>query len=274
MIKDLKDKVVVITGAASGIGRATALAFARKGAHIAAADLNESALATLKQDIKAMGVQCLTAKLDVAQADDVKTFAAHVEATLGVPHVVVNNAGIAYLGKFLDMDLAHWRSTCDVNLMGVVHGCYHFLPGMRKAGGTRHILNVASAAGNYPAPSMAAYAASKAAVLRFTDVLQLELHGTNVHAAAVCPGVINTPIATARDKMAVSDAQARRLAEYYRTKGCSPDVVAQDMVRAVQQGWDIVLTGPAARLGYHARRLSLRLARWVTLQLAPKIGYL
>ena len=160
--------------------------------------------------------------------------------------------------------------------MGVVHGCYHFIPKMLEAGGPRQVLIVSSSAGNYPAPTMAAYAASKGAVWSFAEVLKMELAGTQVGVTTVCPGVIDTPIVSDRRNVAptVSADQIERLQAYYKAQGCSPNVVAEDMVRAVLDGRDLLLTGPYAKTVYHAKRLSLSLVRRLMTNSARKVGYL
>jgi NAD(P)-dependent dehydrogenase (short-subunit alcohol dehydrogenase family) len=275
-ITDLRGKQVVVTGAASGIGRATVIAFAREGANIVAADLDEPALAGLKTEIEALGISCLAQRLDVSDEAAVGRFAETVQQSVGAPNVLVNNAGIGYLGLFLRSDLAHWKRVLDVNLMGVVYGCYHFLPKMVAAGGPRHVLNVSSSAGNYPVPCLAAYAASKFAVSGFSEVLKMELTGTGVRVTTVCPGVIDTPIISVKNNVSpsVSEEQTKRLQGYYKRVGCSPDVVAAGMVRAVREDVDVLLTGPSARLVYHLRRVSLRLVRAMTLRFARQSGYL
>lgn len=275
-IASLRDKRVLVTGAASGIGRAAVRAFGDEGAHVIAVDRDAAGLADLAHATVAAGRTCRTHVLDVTDADAVRALAADVAAHGGPPDVLINNAGIGYLGRFLDCDLAHWRRVLDVNVMGVVHGCHAFLPSMLAAGGPRHVLNVASSAGNFPVPSMAAYAASKFAVNGLTEVLRMELADTPVRFTTVCPGVIDTPIVTVRSNVApsVPEEQIARLQAYYRRNGCSPDVVAAAMVRAVRRDVDLVLPGPAARLVYHLRRISVRLLRMLTLRLARESGYL
>jgi NAD(P)-dependent dehydrogenase (short-subunit alcohol dehydrogenase family) len=275
-IRDLNNKRVLITGAASGIGRAAALAFARRGAHVIAADINAQALTPVQREVEALGAQCTAHAVDVADAAAVQALADTVHAQGGALDVLINNAGIGYLGRFLDSDLEHWSRVLGVNVMGVVHGCRSFIPKMIEAGGPRQVLIVSSSAGNYPAPTMAAYAASKGAVWSFAEVLKMELADTAVGVTTVCPGVIDTPIVQARRNMAtsVTEEQIRRLQAYYSDKGCSPDVVAEDMVRAVQKGSDLLLTGPYARTVYHARRLSLSLVRRLMTKSAREVGYL
>jgi NAD(P)-dependent dehydrogenase (short-subunit alcohol dehydrogenase family) len=272
----LSGSKVLITGAGSGIGRATALAFARRGAIVIATDVTPEPLETLKRDVESLGAHCHLHVLDVTDEAAVKRLAERVHAELGALDVLINNAGIGYLGPFLRSDLAHWDRVMNVNLMGVVRHCYHFIPKMIEAGGPRRVLNVASAAGVYPAPNMAAYAASKHAVFGFSEVLKMELAGTSVGVTTVCPGIINTPIVSARANVSpsISEGQIARLQAYYKAEGCGPERVAEGMVRAAERGQDVLLVGPIAALVYHLRRVSLGLLRAVTMRSARRIGYL
>ena len=275
-IKNLKGKQVLITGAGSGIGRATAIAFAKRGANIIASDIQLAPLEAVKQEIEALGVSCLIHVVDVSNETAMKEFAISVHEKVGAVDVLINNAGIAFFGLFLESDLDHWPRVMNVNVMGVVHGCRYFIPQMITAGGPRQVLNVASSAGNFPAPSMAAYSASKHAVAGFSEALKMELAETQIGITTVCPGVINTAIVTTGAGVApsVPASQIAKLQAYYVAKGCSPDVVAEDMVRAVEKGQDICLTGPGAALVFHLKRLSLRLVRLATIFGAKRMGYL
>lgn len=275
-IAQLQGKQILITGAASGIGRASAMAFAREGAHIIASDLQLDALRSLQEEIHALGVQCHIYAVDVSNEAAMRGFCEQVIAELGAPDVLYNNAGIVHLGKFLDSDLAHWQRVINVNLMGVVYGCHLFIPYMLAAGGARQVINVSSTASFAPAPSMAAYAASKAAVAGLSDVLRLELAGSAIVVTDVCPGVINTAITTSGSATSpgMTSAQLQRLQNYYAREGCSPDVVANDVLQAVKTGQTLVLSGPYARLTFHLKRLSRRLLQKVMLGSARKLGYL
>ena len=275
-LRNLQHKIVVVTGAGSGIGAATARAFAREGAIVVAADIDALAVERLARELKENGARCVAERLDVSDEADVRSFAAFVAEEVGVPHVLVNNAGVGFLGPFLDGDLDHWKRVMGINLMGVVHCCHAFLPQMIAEGGERRILNVSSSAANYPVPSMAAYAASKGAVSAFSEVLKMELADSEVGVTTVCPGVINTPIVNLGGNVSPGVTQARlgKLGDYYRKTGCSPDVVARDMVKAVTRRKDILLTGPSAALVYHLRRLSLKLTRSAMIKGARQAGYL
>lgn len=274
-ITNFNGKLVVITGAGSGIGRATALAFANRGARIVASDLNADSLESVRREVEALGTTCLTYAVDVGDEAAMKRFADDVYALAGAPDVLINNAGIGYIGRFLESDLAHWRRILNVNVMGVVHGCYFFIPKMIEAGGDRRVLVVSSAAAQYPPPSLAAYAASKFAIFGFAEVLKMELSETRVGVTTVCPGIINTPIVHDRGSVGptVSEEQIQRLQAYYAKKGVGPEVVAQDMVRAVERETDVLLTGPSARTVFWLRRISLRLVRKLGYMSAREIGY-
>ncbi len=275
-IAQLHNKQVLITGAGSGIGRAAALAFAKRGAHIIASDINLVPLQSLQAEVQALGVECQIYSVDVANDNAMREFAEQVHSRISAVDVLINNAGIGYIGQFLDSDLAHWQRVLNINVMGVVHGCYHFLPKMLEAGGERQVLNVASSASNFPTPTMAAYAASKYAVNGLTEVLRMELANSQIGVTTVCPGVINTAIVTGRSNMAasVTEDQLQRLQAYYDSEGCTPDLVAEGMVKAVLSGQNLLLVGPYAKLVYHLKRLSNALVRKVMLASAYKVGYL
>jgi NAD(P)-dependent dehydrogenase (short-subunit alcohol dehydrogenase family) len=271
-IPDLKQQRVLITGAGSGIGRSCASAFARRGAQLIISDINAGALEQTRQEVLALGASCIAHVCNVADEASVQALAAAV----GMVDVLVNNAGIGYLGSFLDTPLPAWQRVMDVNVMGMVHMCRAFLPAMQASGRQAAIVNVASTAGFAPAPTMAAYAASKHAVVGLSEVLAMELAGTPVTVTIVAPGIIATNIVNVRANVstAIPDAQLHKLQAYYDANGAEPALVAEDIVRAVQRGQAVLETGPYARLACGVMRLSRRLARRLTLASASKFGYL
>ena len=275
MATDLNGRWVLVTGAASGIGHETALAFARKGADIIAADLDEARLAETVELVQAAGRRCLPVGCDVADPAAVTALAARVTTEAAAPDVVVNNAGVGFLGPFLDTPLSAWTQVMSVNLMGVVHVSRAFLPGMIAAGGARRLVNVSSAAGLHAVPNLSAYSASKHAVLGLSDALAMELRDTSVGVTAVCPGIIDTPIV--RNRRAVADSVPAtaldRLDRQYKAKGVHPSAVAARIVRAVERGEDLVLVGPTAATVFHARRVSRVLLRKASVSGARDLGY-
>jgi NAD(P)-dependent dehydrogenase (short-subunit alcohol dehydrogenase family) len=274
-MRPLEGRLVLVTGAASGIGYECARAFARRGARLVISDVNAAALEKARAELDAAGAWCRAYACDVASEQSVNALAAAVQRDAGPVDVLVNNAGVAFLGGFEETPLAEWRRILDINVLGIVQCVRAFLPSMRAAGGARKIVNIASLAGFAPAPNMSAYAASKHAVVGLSEVLALELHDTGISVLIVCPGIINTPIVhVSGTAPGMSEAQVRKLQQYYDAEGCHPSVVAGDIVRAVERDAIVLPTGPMAKLGYRMMRLSRRLARKLTISGAKQSGYL
>lgn len=274
-MKNLKGKRVLVTGAASGIGLECARAFAKRGANLVISDIDAAALEKVRDEISAMGVQVFAQACDVSMEASVNSFAAAVHDAAGPIDVLINNAGVAFLGGFEETPLSEWRRILDINVFGIVHCIRAFLPAMRKAGGVKKIVNVASLAGFAPATNMSAYAASKHAVVGLSEVLAMELHGTEISILVVCPGIINTAIVhVSPTASGMSAAQIQKLQKYYADEGCHPSVVAEDIVHSVEIDDAFLFTGPSARLGHLAMRISRRLARRLTISAARKSGYL
>jgi NAD(P)-dependent dehydrogenase (short-subunit alcohol dehydrogenase family) len=274
-MKNLQGRTVLVTGAASGIGLECARAFARCGANLVVSDVNAAPLQGLRAEIEAMGVRCMSHACDVSSEASVRDFAAAVQQAAGAVDVLVNNAGVAFLGGFEETPISEWRRIYDINVMGIVHCIRAFLPAMRAAGGERKIVNVASTAGFAPMPNMAAYAASKHAVVGLSEVLAMELDDTDITVLVVCPGIINTAIVhVSPTSTSIGPAQKERIQKYYADEGCTPDVVARDVVRSVEKNDAFLFTGPLAKLGHAGMRVSRRMARRLALVTARKSGYL
>jgi len=238
--RPLEGNLVVITGAGSGIGRATALAFAERGAEVVAADINPTSAERTADLARLLGTNAFAVEVDVSDQQSMERFAKAVETEHGVPDVVVNNAGVGVAGPFLDHDFDDWRRVLDVNLWGVIHGSRLFAQQMVDRG-------------------------SKAAVLMLSECLRAELAGNGIGVSAICPGLINTSITRTSSFVGLprEEQEKRRRAaiRIYQLRNFTPDRVATEIVRAVRENIAVVPVAPEAKALRFLARLSPRVMR-------------
>jgi NAD(P)-dependent dehydrogenase (short-subunit alcohol dehydrogenase family) len=253
---DLHGKTALVTGAASGIGRATALALARAGADLWLCDINEAGLAAAATEAKRSGQRVETRRVDVAKREEVRVLADEVNGAVGALDILVNNAGVAVAGPFLHTTLEDWDWVVSVNLWGTIYGCHFFLPKMVERGAGGHIVNVASAAGFFATPALSAYATTKFGVIGLSESLRAELHRHNIGVTAVCPGVIDTNITmTARMRGPAADESARtRLVDFYKRRKFGPERVADGILRAIAENRAVLPVTPEAWAFYAIKR--------------------
>lgn len=249
-------KKVLITGAGSGIGKATALQLAECGALLILSDLNRESLQQTADETRRLGASAVdTHIVDVSDWDDMQAMAGKVRKQHGALDILVNNAGVGMAGDFLSTTIEDWRWVLGINVMGVVHGCKLFAPDM-VANGRGHIVNLASAAGYYAAPDMTAYSASKHAVMGLSEALRAEMSEQGVGVSAICPGVINTGIvASSRMRGATEQAQ-EKLVNFYRKRNYGPELVAEAILGAIQHNRAVVPVSPEAWVLYGAKRFT------------------
>ncbi len=241
-----------MTGAASGIGRATAFAFAEAGARVVAVDRDAEGAARTAELARLIGAPAAWAETaDVGDEQAMEKLADKVAAEYGVVDVLVNNAGIGLSGSFMSTSAEEWKKVLDVNLWGVIHGCRTFGKQMADRGQGGHIVNTASAAAFQPSKALPAYSTSKAAVLMLSECLRAELAGQGIGVSAICPGLVNTNItATARFTGVSEDEQRRRRAKSARLYGMRnypPEKVADAILKAVVRNQAVVPVTPEAR---------------------------
>jgi len=195
-MKDFKDKVAVITGAASGIGRALADRCVQEGMKAVLADVEAEPLATAEASLKASGATVLAVQTDVSQARDVEALAQKTMEAFGAVHVLCNNAGVGTEAAVWESTLAEWEWVVGVNLWGVVHGVRVFVPLMLAQDAECHIVNTASMAGLISGPGLGAYKVTKHGVVTLSETLHHELaeRGAKVKVSVLCPGIVNTRI--------------------------------------------------------------------------------
>ena len=256
-MKDFRDKVSAITGAASGIGRALALDLAGRGSHLALSDVDDEGLSATAAQCGGRGVKITTARVDVADRAAVHGWADAVVADHGRVNLVFNNAGVAVVSTIESVSYEDFEWLMGINFWGVVYGTKAFLPHL-KASGEGHIVNVSSVFGLMAIPGQSAYNAAKFAVRGFTDALriELEMEGACVSATTVHPGGIKTNIARnarANDSIAALTgestvgADADLSAQFARIAVTTPEKAAHQILAAVERNRRRVLVGPDAK---------------------------
>jgi NAD(P)-dependent dehydrogenase (short-subunit alcohol dehydrogenase family) len=271
-VRDLKGATALVTGAASGIGRETAYALARRGADLAICDVDEPGLAESERRIRELGRAVLARRVDVADRAAMSAFAEEVHRGVEAVDLLVNNAGVAVGARFLDTPLEDWEWVVRINLFGVVHGCHFFVPPMVRRRRPGHVVNVASMIGFVATSPLAAYAATKFAVVGLSEALREELRPFGIGVTAVCPGIIDTAIPrTARLRGEAADpARRERMMEFYRRRGYGPERVAENVLRAVQRDRAIAPISPEAWAFYYLKRLVPGLLPWLNRRLAAR----
>lgn len=242
-LTNLAERVVVVSGAASGIGCATALAFAREGARLALCDIDEERLEHTRRQAEAAGAFSVYAEhVDVSKPEAMKRFSEHVAAQLGVADVLVNNAGVALYGGFLHTTLDDWKWVTDTNFWGVVHGCHFFVPSMVARGEGGHVVNIASAAGFINSEALCAYGTTKYAVVGLSEALRDELRGHAIGVSVVCPGFVNTPIVESMRVRGTTEPEElrKRVVDWYRKRDLPPERVADAVIEAVRHNRALV----------------------------------
>lgn len=186
----------VITGAGDGFGRAVALELASRGARVLVSDIDEARANETVELLTRRGTEAYAMQVDVTDPQAVLALAERADELWGGTDVLVNNAGIAVVGEFEQIPLEKWKLQIDINLNGVLYGCHHFVPRLRKNAGGGYILNVASSAGLLSAPLMAPYNVTKAGVVALSETLYAELEKQGVYVTALCPTFFRTNIHT------------------------------------------------------------------------------
>ena len=255
--KSVENKRVLITGAASGIGRATAVASARKGARLYLTDLNEEPLAAVAAEIRAAG-----GTVDYAQALDISDHAAvaamadEIHSAHGSVDVVMNVAGIAIWGAVETLSHDQWRRVVEVNLMGPIHVLECFVPAMIGGGRGGHVVNVSSAAGIFGLPWHAPYSATKFGLRGISEVLRFDLHRHDIGVSLVCPGAVDTGLVDTIEIAGVDRGSPtiQRFTARFRKGAVSPETAAARILEGVERNRYWVYTSRDIQVAHFLQR--------------------
>jgi NAD(P)-dependent dehydrogenase (short-subunit alcohol dehydrogenase family) len=263
-MKELKGKVAAVTGAASGLGRSMALAFAAEGMDLALADVDEVNLSSVQDEVLAKGVRAITLKVDVSNAQQIEIFRDQTLTRLGGVHVVCNNAGVSPLGAVWENTPADWQWILGVNLWGVIHGVRAFAPHLIQQD-EGHFVNTASVAGLISPPGSGAYNVTKHGVVALSESLHHDLRerSSRVGVSVLCPAYVPTGIVDsernrpkdlgASPKSEQTLAREAMLRKAVTAGKISADQVAQAVVAAIREERFYILTHPRIKGAIQAR---------------------
>lgn len=255
-MKEFKGKVAVVTGAASGIGRAIAERLAREGMKVVLADVEQGALSKAEAEMKASGASVMAVRTDVSKSKDVEALAGKTVDTFGAVHVLCNNAGVAVGGFSWERTAADWEWGLGVNLWGVIHGVRVFVPIMLAQGTEGHVVNTASMAGLVSLPGMSVYSVAKYGIVALSEAMhhELTLSGAKLKVSVLCPGWVNTRLMDSernRPAELVNEEEPTPAAEALRetvrrllATGLTPETVADHVFNAIRDERFYILTHP------------------------------
>lgn len=252
-------KRVFVTGAASGIGRATALRLAADGAELYLTDVNAEGLEQTVADVRALGAEVPECRaLDIADYDAVANFAADIHSGHPAMDIVMNIAGVSAWGTVDQLTHRHWRSMIDVNLMGPIHVIETFLPAMVAAGRGGQLVNVSSAAGLVALPWHAAYSASKYGLRGLSEVLRFDLARHGIGVSLVVPGAVNTPLVQSVQIAGIDrdHPKVQRWVALFSGHAVAPEKVADRILAGVARNRYLIYTSPDIRALYLFKRLA------------------
>jgi NAD(P)-dependent dehydrogenase (short-subunit alcohol dehydrogenase family) len=253
--KDFGSKLVLVTGAASGIGRATALRFSEEGADLILVDVNEEGLEGAALDIESRGRKAFLYRTDLSDAAQVEALHRRVTDEVGTPDVLMNAAGVVVVTCIEEAGLEDWRWTFDTNLWGYIYMIHRFLPDMiRRCSG--HVVNVASGAGLFAVPYQAPYNTSKHAVVGLTESIRQEMARYGIGASVVCPGMIRTPIIDTARVIGFKDS-AQKMAQ---RAASPPERMADEIIRGVRKNMAVIMYPPYVNMLFGLKRFSPRSA--------------
>jgi short-subunit dehydrogenase len=250
-MRELRNKTALITGAASGIGRAIAIALAREGTRLFLVDINESGLEAVAEEARQLGVEVAARRCDVGERADVSATVAEILANWEGVDILVNNAGITYYGKTEEMSEQHWDRVLRINLHSHLQFTRELLPSL-LARREAHVVNVCSMFGLFGAPKLAAYCTTKFALVGFSESLRAEHGRDGLGVTALCPGFVSTNLFTSAP-LGATQKEPKVPPKFFQV---TPERVARAAVRAIRRNRRIVVVEPAARFTCALNRIT------------------
>ncbi|GLB64188.1 putative short-chain dehydrogenase/reductase [Dietzia sp. NCCP-2495] len=258
-IKDYRDTLCVVTGAASGIGRSTAIRLAGEGARLVLTDVKDEGLQATARDCEVQGAAVLVSEaLDLTDHEAVTAFGEKVIAEHGAPDAILHVAGNSAWGRPDVLEHRVWRSMVEVNLMGTIHVIEAFIPAMMVARKPAALVMVSSAAGLLGLPWHAAYSAAKFGIRGIAEVLRFDLAPYDIGVHLVCPGAVDTPLVGTIEIAGVdrSDPEVAKTAAQFQRHAVTPDQAAESMLEGVRKGRYLIYTSPDIRLAFAAQKFA------------------
>lgn len=263
-MREFETQTAVITGAASGIGKALAIVAAARGMNLLLADCDQSGLDLVAASLKSDGRVVVTQQVDVTRSEDLKALATTAEQQFGEVNLLFNNAGVCPMGSSWETSTEDWQRVLTVNVMGIVHGQQAFLPMMLRQPGPARIVNTGSIAGLFSNPGGAAYAVSKHAVVALSESLFMDLQADNssVRVSVVCPGFVNTNLATSAgdpndDSVPLSVRQGREALQRTLANGIAPAEIAERVFSGIDANQFWIFSQEDSLAGFDLRCASI-----------------
>ncbi len=265
---EIQGSKALITGAAGGIGRATAIAMARSGARLFLTDINQKGLEETSHMISRDGGEvCKFKAFDISKYEDVKAFSDEIHRDFGPLDILVNVAGIALFAQLEDMSHDHWKKVIAVNLWGVIHGIECFVPEMISAR-RGHVVSVSSTAGIIGLPWHAVYAGTKHALVGISEVLRYDLKKHNIGVSVICPGAVKTGMVNTVEILADQDAVAKGRRMFLKV-AIPPEKIAEQIIRVIKKNKFLLITSLDIKILFFLKRyisplyhLIMRLISW------------
>ena len=265
-IKEFRGKKCVITGAASGIGRATAIKVAKLGMNLFLTDINAAGLEGVSEEIeKSGGVVSKYKALDVSNYEAVKSFAEEIHNEFGAMDIIMNIAGISLWGEIQNLEHQHWQKCINIDLWGPIHIMECFLKETIKAGRGGHLVNVSSSAGLFGLPIHSPYSAAKAGLVGISEVIRFDLERYNIGVTLVCPGAVKTPLVNTVEIIGIdrTDPGAIEIQDKFLERAITPEKVAEQIIKAINKNKYLILTSIDMKALYWLKRKFAPLYRFI-----------